>query len=259
MRFFLPAIALLLFVHKPVEAQESRVAKQRIISSVTNRIDQTTYLDTIEIAKVEIYPDIGTYFRQTKDRTEQNNPYDAYLDKESIQRGNKFLRNHKRLLTSVTDSLSPSAEVLVAMLHIESNFGDYTETHQVLGALISILYFTDISSDNYNPADELLVLPSVAEKTGSSVYDLRGSFAGAFGIPQFLPTSFTQYAVDGNDDGDVNLFTLPDAVWSMAHYLHQHGWVDDPRGAVRAYYGKNSELYVDFVMTYASKLQNSNT
>ncbi|HPU23830.1 MAG TPA: lytic transglycosylase domain-containing protein, partial [Candidatus Kapabacteria bacterium] len=82
--------------------------------------------------------------------------------------------------------------------------------------------------------------------------DIYGSWAGAFGIPQFLPSSYVKYAIDGNNDGVVDLFNLSDAVFSVANYLKSHGWgemLSEQRKAIFAY--NNSTAYVDAVMKLA--------
>jgi len=98
----------------------------------------------------------------------------------------------------------------------------------------------------------------VAEIYGVSVHDLRGSFAGAMGIPQFLPGSFIDYGVDGSGDGKVDLFHPKDAILSTANYLKQKGWsepvlpVKKQRAVVWEY--NRSTPYIDTVLAMSKEL-----
>lgn len=103
---------------------------------------------------------------------------------------------------------------------------------------------------------ELLALEKLARRTTIQVGDLRGSWAGAFGLPQFLPSSYIRWAVDGNGDGIIDLFDVVDAVHSVANYLVSNGWGksrEEKRKALFHY--NNSNDYVDAVLTLANKLK----
>ncbi len=71
---------------------------------------------------------------------------------------------------------------------------------------------------------ELLALFKAAKKHNLDILSLKGSYSGAFGLPQFLPSSMLKYGVDGNQDGKVSLFEEIDAIYSVANYLKVHGW-----------------------------------
>jgi membrane-bound lytic murein transglycosylase B len=73
---------------------------------------------------------------------------------------------------------------------------------------------------------ELQAIFEVAERKNIDIFDLKGSVAGAFGIPQFLPSSYLKFGVDGNHDGKVWLFDPEDGIASAAHFLHSFGWKD---------------------------------
>ena len=82
---------------------------------------------------------------------------------------------------------------------------------------------------------------------------MKGSWAGAFGICQFIPSSYVRFAVDGNGDGVIDLFDFRDAVASIANYLKAHGWengrLEAKRQAIYAY--NHCDSYVDAVLAYA--------
>ena len=87
---------------------------------------------------------------------------------------------------------------------------------------------------------------------------MEGSWAGAFGMPQFIPTSYWDYAVDGNKDSRVDLFNADDAIFSIGNYLQRFGWEsglpeEKKKKVLRRY--NNSGLYVDTVLAAAAELQ----
>ncbi len=73
---------------------------------------------------------------------------------------------------------------------------------------------------------EILALFRMKEQ-GIDILDVHGSLAGAFGLPQFLPSAYVNFAVDGDKDGKTSLFSQADAIWSAAHFLSAHGWQND--------------------------------
>jgi membrane-bound lytic murein transglycosylase B len=88
-----------------------------------------------------------------------------------------------------------------------------------------------------------------------NVVDLRGSWAGAFGYPQFLPSSYLKWAVDGDNDGDIDLYTIADAAFSIGNYLKSNGWSVKPSARKNAiHHYNNSDAYVKAVYTLANKL-----
>jgi membrane-bound lytic murein transglycosylase B len=104
--------------------------------------------------------------------------------------------------------------------------------------------------------DQIIALEKIDANLHLEALELKGSWAGAFGISQFIPTSYLSWAVDGNGDGVVNLFNLPDAVFSVANYLKSNGWGNadnEQRNAVFHY--NNSSAYVDAVLKLASLIK----
>ena len=97
----------------------------------------------------------------------------------------------------------------------------------------------------------------VAQQMGVSPLDLRGSPSGAFGYPQFLPTSFLQYGVDGDGDGIVSLYTPSDATASAARYLAAYGWrpgISRAQQRQVIWHYNHSDAYIDTVLALASRI-----
>lgn len=239
---------------KTAGAQDKHVDPNEVILHIvkTETVNDMR-LDTLSTTSIEIYPDIMDIFAAAREYTEGDNPYDKFLTNQSVQRGRQYLTENQQLLAAVEDSFGVAKEVLVSVLRTESNLGKFTATHQALGVYISILYYSSDTDRKAWARRQLSALFAIARVWGQDVTTIRSSYAGAIGLPQFLPTSVRRYAVDGDGDGKVDLFALPDAVYSIANYLTVHGWEEGRREAVLAY--NPSGLYADCVLDYAAKLQ----
>lgn len=239
---------------KTAEAQDKDIDPNEVISHIVKtETANGMRLDTLSAKSIEIYPDIMDIFAAARKYTEADNPYDKFLTDQSVRRGYRYLRENRKLLEAAEDSFGVPKEVLVSVLRTESNLGKFTATHQALGVYISILYYSSDKDRKAWARRQLSALFAIARMWNQDVTTIRSSYAGAIGLPQFLPTSVRQYAVDGDGDGRVDLFTLPDAAYSIANYLTVHGWEESRREAVLAY--NPSDLYADCVLDYAAKLR----
>jgi membrane-bound lytic murein transglycosylase B len=105
---------------------------------------------------------------------------------------------------------------------------------------------------------EVLALFHIEDRTGIAPLDIRGSGSGAFGLPQFLPSSYLRFGVDGDADGRVSLYDPADAIASAANYLARHGWrpgisYAEQRQVIWAY--NHSDPYIDTVLALAAQLE----
>ncbi len=110
--------------------------------------------------------------------------------------------------------------------------------------------------DTFYP--EVVAIFTMAERSEVDPLAVRGSPSGAFGYPQFLPSSYLRFGVDADQDGEVSLYDMPDAAASCARYLREHGWRSgmsyaDRRAVVWEY--NRSDAYIDTVLTLARRLE----
>ncbi len=173
--------------------------------------------------------------------------YEKFLAPERIARAQKFLKEHQNLLNQIEKTYGVSKEVLVGIFLIETDLGRHPgryRTFNVLASMAVTARWEEVQS--YLPKDlspeeqkrlkaymsrraqwafkELYALLKLSQKEGLDPLALRGSIFGAFGYPQFVPSSVLSYGVDWDKDGRIDLFSLEDALASMANYLAQHGW-----------------------------------
>lgn len=173
------------------------------------------------------------------------------LTSKSIDQGVRVLTRHRATLEAVEAAFGVDKEILVAILRIETNFGGYTGSYPVFNSLLTRAVIENRRSQWAE--EELTYLLRFTREQGRDPLSIKGSWAGAFGIPQFIPSSYVRFAVDGNGDGLVNLYDFTDAVASVANYLRAHGWERGNReqswNAVYAY--NHCDNYVEAVFAYA--------
>jgi len=177
------------------------------------------------------------------------------LTKKSIQKGQALLRDHWKAFTIIEDTFGVDKEIILGILRVETNFGANTGRYSVFNSLLSMVLIENRRSSWAER--ELIELLSICKEQNKDPFSLKGSWAGAFGICQFVPTSYTQFAVDGNGDGKIDLFDFGDAIASIANYLKFHGYEknkpDRNRDAIYAY--NRCDNYVKAILVYANALR----
>jgi len=176
--------------------------------------------------------------------------YDQFLTQASIEKANAYLGKHHKALTQAQSVYGVEHEIITAIILVETRLGTFVGKSLVLNTLSTLAALDDKDRRNslwsaylkgkaggskhqfdawasrkstwaYN---ELKAYLKYAHAQGVDPLSMPGSFAGALGIAQFVPSSALKFAQDGNGDGQVNLFDHEDAIMSVANYLHRHGW-----------------------------------
>jgi len=149
------------------------------------------------------------------------------LSQARIERGQALLQEHSELFSRIYREYGVQPHYLVSFWALESNFGDYTGGFSVLNALATLAYDPRRSGFFRN---ELLTALKILDAGHISVEDMSGSWAGAMGQCQFMPSTFEHYAVDGDNDGRIDIWnSLPDVFASAANFLSESGWRSDER------------------------------
>ncbi len=149
-----------------------------------------------------------------------------YLDKrispQRLQRGQAALVELKPLLDEVQAKYGVPASILVAFWGLETHYGGYLGNHAIPAALATLAFDPRRSGFFRNELLQALRLIQAGHVTAEN---MKGSWAGAMGQVQFMPSTYLRYAVDGDGDGRKDLWTsLPDAFHSAANYLRESGW-----------------------------------
>ncbi|WP_275575146.1 lytic murein transglycosylase B [Methylocucumis oryzae] len=140
-----------------------------------------------------------------------------------MQDGVKFWREHEAVLAAVEQHYRVPAEIIVAIIGVETQYGRFTGKYSVLDALATLAFDYPKRSEFFqSELEHYLLLCQVEHKNPT---ELTGSYAGAMGIPQFMPSSFSHYAKDYEHDGQRDIWRNPaDAIASVANYFAQYGW-----------------------------------
>lgn len=146
---------------------------------------------------------------------------------ERIARGQKMFRENREILEKVGKKFGVQPQYIVALWGIETYYGTYTGGFGVVEALATLAY--DGRRSSYFRG-ELMDALKILEEGHIKVADMKGSWAGAMGQSQFMPSSFMRYAVDHNGDGRRDIWTTREDVFaSAANYLSNAGWKGDER------------------------------
>ncbi len=157
-----------------------------------------------------------------------------FVTEKRINDGVAFYREHRELLDRIGKKYGVAPQYLVAIVGVETSYGHNTGSYKVLDALVTLgLYYPPRAKFFREQLKELLEMP--AQHLGGPIDTLTGSYAGAQGWGQFMPTSIRDYAVDENHDGRIDLQnSMPDIFASVANYFAKHGWVTGEPVAARA-------------------------
>ena len=153
-----------------------------------------------------------------------------FIDAVRIQAGVKFWQAHRDTLERAEKEYGVPAEIIVGIIGVETIYGQQVGTFRVIDALATLTF--DFPAAHPRAAarreffqSELEQFLSLTSRMGEDPLAWRGSFAGAMGLPQFMPSSWVKYAVDFDGDGKVDLFTSPaDVIGSVANYFKAFNW-----------------------------------
>lgn len=165
---------------------------------------------------------------------------DIFLTDERIRAGADFWKEHRDALQRISAETGIPCETLVGIIGVETYFGRITGNYRVLDALATLAFdYPPRSSFFMRELEEFLLLVQEEELDAT---DPTGSYAGAMGAPQFMPSSFRAYAVDSSNDGKRDIWSdWEDVIGSVANYFVKHGWKREAPVAARASLGSTWE------------------
>ncbi|MDG2087967.1 MAG: lytic murein transglycosylase B [Arenicellaceae bacterium] len=146
-----------------------------------------------------------------------------FIKPERIQQGLEFWETYQQELAKASTQYGVAEEVVVAIIGVESRFGQYRGKYGVFESLATLVSGYPRRSAFF--AGELKAFLQLCNEQGFNPLEVKGSYAGAVGYPQFIATSYRAYAVDFNADDRVDLINDPvDAIGSVANYFDRHDW-----------------------------------
>lgn len=150
--------------------------------------------------------------------------YRAIFIKEArIRRGVEFWRTHRAILREAQVKFGVPAEIITAIIGVETFYGRIAGRYRVLDALHTLSFHYPRRAGFFRGELEQFLL--MTREQGLDPRALKGSYAGAMGMPQFIASSYRHYAVDFDADGRIDIWNNPaDVIGSVANYLAEHGW-----------------------------------
>jgi len=206
------------------------------------------YIDAV-LAQAQFRDDVIALMSRPAERVKPWSEYRPnFITNTRIDGGRAFLAKHREALTREEQTHGVPAEIIVAIIGVETSYGGYIGKHRVLDALYTLAFRYPRSGNPERAAyeyrreqffrDELAQLFALGREEKLDITTLIGSYAGAMGMGQFMPSSYREFAVDGDGDGRRDLYNSVDDVFaSVANYFRKKGgerggWV--PGGAVVA-------------------------
>ncbi len=225
------------------------VARARFVSDTAARYGIDPAVIESTLAKAQFRDNVVAAMSRPAERVKPWREYRPnFITAERIRNGQAFLAQHRTALAKVEQAYGVPAEMIVAIIGVETSYGGFTGRHKVLDALYTLAFRYPRSGDPARAEyehrreqffrDELAQLFALGREEGLDIASLTGSYAGAMGLGQFMPSSYREFAVDGNGDGRRDLFgSFDDVFASIANYFRKKGgarggWV--PGGAVVA-------------------------
>jgi membrane-bound lytic murein transglycosylase B len=180
-------------------------------------------LETI-LEQAEVKDSILKAIARPAERTLEWHEYrDIFLTDERIHAGAEFWRDNTDELERISGETGVSVEMLVGIIGVETYFGRITGSYRVLDALSTLAFEYPPRSKFFRGELEQFLL--LVREEGMDAADATGSYAGAMGRPQFMPSSYRAYAVDSTDDGKRDIWSnWSDVIGSIANYFVRHGW-----------------------------------
>jgi len=150
-----------------------------------------------------------------------------FLTDKRINGGVEFWRENAAQVQQAAEDFGVDPQIIVAIIGVETFYGRITGSYRVLDALTTLsFYYPNTGNDRSDFfSRELMQFLLLGDEEELPLREVTGSYAGAMGLGQFMPSSYREYAVDLDGDGRRDLWSsLPDVIGSVANYLHRHGW-----------------------------------
>jgi membrane-bound lytic murein transglycosylase B len=279
--------------NKTLETQDEKIMffKPVIEKLIAKGVSEEFILGIINDSLIDFnekYVQIDVSTKKSSGTPSTSTVYKSLVDDKSVKRISDFIKDHKEKFDIVEEKYLINREVLGSLLWVETRHGDYLGDHRIVSVFLSLSLADQPNFIEYNlkrlrenpsvskkeypglkkkliqrsktkadwAINELVSLYKHKDKLPYKPTEILGSYAGAFGVSQFIPSSFGSWAIDGNADNKVDLFNVDDAMFSAAHYLYKHNFGKDESQKRKAIFAYNhSTKYVNTIMTLAKMVK----
>ncbi len=188
--------------------------------ALNNGISEKTF--NLVMSNTKFLPNVIKYDRYQPEFYEDTKTYvSKRTSTKKVNKGKNFYSKNKKLINQIENKFDIEKELLLSLMGIETNFGTYVGKMDILSSLAT-LSFDQRRSEFFTK--ELLILLKLIDQNYIDYKSLYGSWAGAFGFFQFMPSTIKNHAIDFNSDNYIDLKNSEDAYASAANYLKKIGW-----------------------------------
>jgi len=208
-------------------AQAADLQRPEVQKFVHQMVDQYDYdRDTLQaiLSDAKSQESILEAISRPAEKTKEWHEYRAiFLTQKRISAGARFWRENQAALTRISEESGVSPNIIVGIIGVETYFGRITGEYRVIDALATLAF--DYPPRSRYFTQELREFLLLVREEGMNAADATGSYAGAMGRPQFMPSSYRAYAVDSTDDGKRDIWeNWEDVIGSVANYFARHHW-----------------------------------
>ena len=244
------AFLFLFFLAEPnPQSAQPKTNLEKEINNLKNLLrNETINTDIFKDQRFKIY-DIAKLFRKERKINYLSKEFGFYTE-ASFQEGLKFLNDYAELFRNAEKKFKVSKENIVSILKIESNLGKTTGKRPLLNTFASMYASTKRKDFAFGEIKSLLTQKEIKPFT-------LGSYGGAFGYSQSIPSSWIKFAVDFDSNGIKDPFSVADAIGFVANYLNYHGFKHNKEKAIFSY--NHDTKYVKAIIDYAEELKKRNS
>ena len=222
------------------------------IHALKNNISESTF--DMAMSDVVYLPNVIKYDRFQPEFYEDTKTYISKRSSDQkVKQGTKLYKSNKNFINSIDNKFSVEKSLLLALMGIETNFGTYVGKMDILSSLAT-LSFDERRSEFFT--SELITILQLVESGKIDHNILYGSWAGAFGNFQFMPSTIEDYAIDYDENNIIELKSTKDSFASAANYINKIGWKKNQPCFIRVNLTKN--VPKKLLNTSAKKLHNKN-
>jgi len=224
MKMIIITIALLTSM-MPVSASSELPGVDRFIAEMEAKHNFDSQQLEQLFAEVEVKDSILKAISRPAEKSKPWHDYrNIFITKKRIKGGVKFWQQYADTLAAAEKQYGVPAEIIIAILGVETRYGGNVGGYRVVDALSTLAFRYPPRSKFFRSELEHFLL--LTREEDKSQLDPIGSYAGAMGLGQFMPSSYRAYAIDFDGDGKRDIWTNPvDAIGSIANYLSRHGWI----------------------------------
>ncbi len=204
--------------------------KKKEVLSYIDLVSKKNNLDHADL--MQLFKGVHTQHRVLKlmQSPAEAKPWEDYrkifITERRIKKGVEFWKNNSEIFEEVENAYGVPKEILLAIIGVETSYGGNIGSFPVFDTLVTLGFGYEKRSKFF--LSELTQLLLLAKNENLRIHQLKGSYAGAMGLGQFMPSSYRHYAIDFNKDGRRDLWkSYPDIIASVANYFKQHGWEEE--------------------------------